>query len=199
MFGLWKKLLALFNKNMSTVYVNFHSGINEAVVNKLMAACSELLGKPDEPDTLYFLFSSGGGQVNSGIVLYNFLRALPCKVIMHNVGSVDSISTVIFHAADERYAAPHASFLFHGITWTFNQNQTVYRNQVEEVRSILIDSENKIANIVSGRCSLTEGEIRELFLHGDSKNTAFALEKGIIQAVREPKVPTDAKLFSFVA
>jgi ATP-dependent protease ClpP protease subunit len=199
MFGLWKKLLALFDKNMSTVYINFHSGISEPVVNKLMAACSEILAQNPKPDTLYFLFSSGGGQVNPGITLYNFLRALPCRVIMHNICSVDSVATAIFHAADERYAAPHASFLFHGITWTFNQGQTAYKNQIEEVRSILVDAENKVANIISDRCDLTEEEIRALFLHGESKNTTFALEKGIIQEVREPHVPADAKLFSFVA
>ncbi len=88
---------------------------------------------------------------------------------MHNSCSVDSVATAIFHAADERYAVPHASFLFHGITWTFGNGQTVYRSQVEEVRSILIDAENKIANIVSDQCDLTEEEIRALFLHGESK------------------------------
>src|SRR5438876_762879 len=94
------------------VYINFNSGITEPVVNKLMAACVEILAK-SKPDTLYFMFASGGGAIDAGIVLYNFLRALPCKVIMHNTGAIDSIATVIFHAADERYAAPYASFLFH--------------------------------------------------------------------------------------
>jgi ATP-dependent protease ClpP protease subunit len=56
---------------------------------------------------------------------------------MHNTGAIDSIATVIFHAADERYAAPHASFLFHGITWNFDQGQTLYRNEIEEIRSVI--------------------------------------------------------------
>jgi ATP-dependent protease ClpP protease subunit len=62
----------------NTVYVNFHSGISEPVVNKLMAACVEVLGQT-KPKAFYFLFASGGGEVDAGIVLYNFLRALPCK------------------------------------------------------------------------------------------------------------------------
>jgi ATP-dependent Clp protease protease subunit len=182
----------------NTVYVNFHSGISEPVVNKLMAACVEVLGQA-KPDAFYFLFASGGGAVDAGIVLYNFLRALPCKVIMHNTGAIDSIATVIFHAADERYAAPHASFLFHGVTWTFNQSQIVHRNQIEEIRSVITEAENKIAKLISGRCQLTEEEIRILFLQGETKNAAFALEKGIIQKIFEPKIPRDAKFFSFTA
>jgi ATP-dependent Clp protease protease subunit len=182
----------------NTVYVNFHSGISEAVVNKLMAACVEVLAKT-KPDASYFLFASGGGAVDAGIVLYNFLRALPCKVIMHNTGAIDSIATVIFHAADERYAAPHASFLFHGVTWTFNLAQTVHRNQIEEIRSVIVESENKIAKLISGRCGLSEDDIRKLFLQGETKNASWALEKGIIQKILEPKVPGDAKFFSFTA
>jgi ATP-dependent Clp protease, protease subunit len=181
-----------------TVYINFHSGISEPVVNKLMAAIVEILAQT-KPAALYFLFASGGGSVDAGVVLYHFLRALPCKVIMHNTGAIDSIATVIFHAADERYAAPHTSFLFHGITWTFAQNQTVYRNQVEEIRSVLVEAENKIAKLISGRCLLREEEIRTLFLQGETKNAAFAIEKGIIQEIREPNVPGDAKFFSFTA
>ncbi len=41
---------------MSTVYINFHSGINESVVNKLMASCAEILAQTPMPDCLYFLF-----------------------------------------------------------------------------------------------------------------------------------------------
>ena len=182
----------------NTVYINFNCGISEPVVNKLMAACVEIAAQT-KPDAIYFLFSSGGGSVDAGVVLYNFLRALPCKLIMHNTGAIDSIATVIFHAADERYAAPYASFLFHGITWTFNQHQTVFRNQIEEIRSVIVEAENKIAKIISGRCALKEEDIRTLFLQGETKNVAFALEKGIIQGVREPKVPSDAKFFSFTA
>ena len=43
---------------------------------------------------------------------------------MHNVGQVDSSANVIFLAADERYASPHTTFLFHGMNYTFS-NPTV--------------------------------------------------------------------------
>ena len=182
----------------NTVYINFNSGINEPVVNKLMAVCAEVISQL-KPETIYFLFASGGGNVDPGITLYNYLRALPCHLVMHNMASIDSVATVIFHAADERYASPYSTFLFHGITWAFGQNQTLFRSQIEEVRGQLIEAENKIAKIVSGRCALMEEEIRNLFLQGETKNTTFALEKRIVQEVREPKVPKDAKLLSFTA
>jgi ATP-dependent protease ClpP protease subunit len=48
----------------------------------LMAVFTEILAK-HHPQELYFLFASTGGHVNSGIVLYNFLRSLPIKITMH--------------------------------------------------------------------------------------------------------------------
>jgi chaperonin GroEL len=49
--------------------------------------------------------------------------------------------------------------------------------------------EGKIANILIGRCGLTLPEIQNLFLNGETKHTAFALDKGIIQEVGQPLIP----------
>jgi ATP-dependent protease ClpP protease subunit len=45
------------------------------------------------------------------VFLYNFIRGLPIKVIMHNLGSISSIAASVFVAADERYCSPHAVFI----------------------------------------------------------------------------------------
>src|SRR5271167_405496 len=103
---------------METIYVNYFDSIDDAKTKALMAICSDIVAK-QKPRTIYFLFSSMGGSVNAGITLYNFLRALPVEIVMHNNGSMDSIANVIFLAASKRYAARHSSFLFHGINWNF--------------------------------------------------------------------------------
>src|SRR5947207_3216984 len=96
---------------MKTVYINFFSKIDDNIATKFMTACTEII-KVEKPDCLYFLFASPGGSVDAGVAIYNYLRSLPVKLIMHNNGAIDSIANVIFHAADERKATPHATFLF---------------------------------------------------------------------------------------
>jgi len=59
--------------------------------------------------------------VRDGVTLYNFIRSLPVKTIMHNIGIIDSIANVVFLAANERYANPSSSFLFHGVGFDVNQ------------------------------------------------------------------------------
>jgi len=179
----------------NTVYINFFDGINDKTIKILMAVCSDVIAQ-HKPDTLYFLFASGGGWVNSGIAFHNFLRSLPVKVVMHNMGTIDSIATVIFLAGEERFASPHSSFLFHGVEWTFSQPTSVSTSKLAEHSSQLKQDERKIANIYIERSKLTDSEIFELFKQGESKDPAFALEKEIVHGIKNPSIPKDALLIS---
>lgn len=174
-----------------TIYINFFDGINESKVKSLMAILSDILAR-QKPEALYFLFASPGGSVDAGIVLYNFLRALPVEVIMHNTGSVDSIGTVIFLAGEKRYAALHSTFLFHGIQTIFPPNLPVSHAHVAERLSRLRQDENKISGIVAARSKLTVAEIRKLFHQGETKDLTFAIKKGIIHETRDAVIPKDA-------
>ncbi len=178
-----------------TIYVNYFDTIDEAKTKALMAICSDIVAI-QKPKSIYFLFSSVGGSVNAGITLYNFLRALPVEVVMHNTGSIDSIANVIFLAADVRFAAKHSAFLFHGISWNFPQAASLTFSQLQENLSRFKLEEAKIAGIIAERSKLTEAEIRELFLQGESKDLKFAVEKGIIREIRDASIPKDAPLIT---
>jgi len=174
-----------------TIYINYFDGINEPKVKALMGMLSQIVAQ-QKPETLYFLFSSPGGSVDAGIVFYNFLRALPVEIVMHNTGSVDSIGTVIFLAGTRRYSALHSSFLFHGVQSIFPANIPFSPAQVSERLSRLKQDEAKIAGIIAARTKLTEVEIQQLFRQGESKDLTFAEEKGIIHEVRDAAIPKDA-------
>jgi ATP-dependent protease ClpP protease subunit len=179
------------------VYINFAGQINEAVAQKFMTAVTEIM-RIDGPDCLYFLFSSPGGDVNAGVAIYTFLRSLPVpRLVMHNTATIDSVANVIFHAADERYAAPHSTFHFHGVGINLpGANPSLNHSQIRELQSQVAALETKIASILSSRCQLTIADLQNLFLHGQSVDTAFALQKGVIQAVNQPQIPPNTKFYS---
>ena len=183
------------NQPIKTIYINYFDTIDEAKTKALMAICSDIVAK-HKPRTIYFLFSSSGGSVNAGITLYNFLRALPVEIVMHNTGSIDSIANVIFLAASKRYAAKHSTFLFHGIYWNFPQAASLTFSQLQENLSRFRQEEAKIAGIIAERSKLTEAEIRDLFLQGESKDLQFAIDKGVIHDIKDPAVPKDAPLIT---
>ena len=181
-------------KPMNTVYIAYHDGIFDTKVRPFMAGCVQVLDQL-KPDRLYFLFSSSGGNVESGVTLYNFLRALPVKIAFHNIGSVDSIANVVFVAGEERFATSHATFLLHGSTWQLNA--TFDREALNQLTSMANQTENKIAAILAERTKLTESDVRSHFTQGEAKDSRFALDKGIIHQIVDPVIPAHEKLLTF--
>jgi ATP-dependent protease ClpP protease subunit len=184
------------NLPTKTVYVNYFDAINDVKVKSVMAGVSEIINR-EKPDVIYCLFSSPGGQVEAGITLYNFLRALPIEIIMHNTGSVDSIANVVFLSANTRYTSTHSSFLFHGVNWNFAANTGMNRGQLAETLSGLDASETRIRGVITERTKLTSEEVRALFAQGECKDPSFALSKGIINEIKNPAIPKDVPILSF--
>ena len=182
---------------VDSVYLSFHDGISPESANRCMNFCAKAI-QQHAPKQLYFLFSSSGGSVDSGVTLYNYLRGLPTKIIMHNVGSVDSIANAVFLAGEERYATSTSAFLLHGITWNFSQGANLTYSQLQETLSRFDAAEKLCAQIIGGRTKLTVDEVRALFRQGQSKEPEFALEKGLIHEIKEVQVPNGAPLYSIV-
>lgn len=178
-----------------TFYINFHDAIDDVRVRAIMDVCTNIIQQVN-PKHLYFALSSPGGSVAAGVALYSFLRSLPVKLTMHNIGAVDSIATAVFMAAETRRACAHSSFLFHGISTTFFQNTTLTTMQIREVLSNLAQDENKITQIVTERSLVTTPEIQELFRQGEAKSPGYALEKGIIHEICDFKIPPGAPIVS---
>jgi ATP-dependent Clp protease protease subunit len=185
------------NFPIGTIYINYHDVVTDAKVRGLMALCSDILAKVQpRPSTFYFAISSPGGSVAAGITFYNFLRGLPVRVVMHNSGSVDSIATVIFLAGEERYACSHSRFLFHGIGTELPAKARINQFQMRELLSSLDQDENRINELVAERSKLTKAEMLRLFQQGETKDPAFALEKGIIDDIRDLAFPSGAQIIT---
>src|SRR5207253_6450721 len=91
------------------IYLVFSLAITTQNVQKLLLECTKWTNQGTKE--IYILFASYGGNVAAGIAAYNALRALPVKLITHNIGNVDSIANIIFLAGQERIAVPHATFM----------------------------------------------------------------------------------------
>jgi ATP-dependent Clp protease protease subunit len=180
---------------VDTFYITYVDIIDVERVKLVMNVCTNILDQI-KPKTIYFLISSNGGDVDSGIALYNYLKALPVKIVMHNIGSIDSIANVIFSAGQERYASPYTSFLFHGVNVEVKQPVSLGLNQLNEITNRIETSHTKIAGIVCQNTKLGKEEIEKLFLKGKTEGIKFALDKGVIDAEKPAKIPKGAPSLS---
>jgi ATP-dependent Clp protease protease subunit len=178
------------------IFINFNAPIVEKTSQALMAFLAEQNRKGESE--VYVLLSSGGGMVQSGVTLYNFIMSLPVKVVMHNIGIVDSIANVLFLAGIERYAVPHSSFLFHGVGFDITQPTRFEEKQVKERLLSIERDQQLIGEIIAENSKLDLNKIKEMFLEAQTLTPEQAKEVDIIQGIREIKIPAGANVQSFV-
>lgn len=173
----------------TTIYINFFDGINQITVNKFIQFTIDAIQQHNPTEINYFI-SSNGGDVDSGFTLYNFLVSMHDKIriTMHNTGTIDSIANVIFLAGKRRYAAPNASFLFHGFVMNLNAGG-FGRTILKEHLSRLDSMEARMADTISKNSKLTIAEVKNFFHQGEGRDVQFALEKEIIHEIKVPAVP----------
>src|SRR5688572_4389069 len=131
-------------------YISFCAEITPFTVENLLAVCAQEAIKGTK--TVYLMISTPGGSVAYGMTLFNTLRAMPFKLITHNMGNVDSIGNVVFLAGEERYSCPNATFMFHGVGFNLKEARLEEKECREKLDGILAD-QAKIAAVIRDRAS----------------------------------------------
>ena len=147
---------------------------------------------------VYLMLSTPGGIVMNGLNLYNVMRAMPFKLITHNVGNVDSIGNAVFLAGVERYACPHSTFMFHGVGLNTQPNTRLEEKSTRETLNGILADQKRIGGIIGERTKLGETEIEDLFREAQTKDSTFAASCGIVHDVRDFQIPPGATVVSLV-
>lgn len=90
------------------------SAINDQVAN-LVVAQLLYLSREDPESGIQMYINSPGGQVYSGMAIYDTMRMIPNKISTVAVGVAASFGTVLLAAGakGQRYALPHATIHMH--------------------------------------------------------------------------------------
>ena len=183
--------------NEDAFFITFQEAINEDTVKSMIILVKNVVDQV-KPSQICILFSSSGGSVNAGITLHNFLRAVPAEIVFHNIGAVDSIATAVFLAGRRRYACANARFLFHGVTYTPPPGEALTQRQLKEFLSVVQQCEAASGKVVTDNTSIGRDEVLALFDQGETKDAAYALEKGIIHGICDAVIPPGSKHHVFV-
>ncbi|WP_263378877.1 ATP-dependent Clp protease proteolytic subunit [Granulicella paludicola] len=177
-------------------YVSFSAEVVPQTIEVLLGAVANLVNQGHTE--IHLLLSSPGGSVMHGITAYNFLRALPIKLVTHNIGNVDSIGTVLYLAGEERYASPHTTFMLHGVAMTAQAATSFFeRNLAEKLASVQAD-QARIKGIYTERSNITEAEAEGYFLGEITLNSADALQRGLVHEVRQLSIPAGSPVLQLV-
>jgi ATP-dependent protease ClpP protease subunit len=169
-------------------YVSFSAEINASTTEPLIQTLANFANVGVAEVRL--LLSTSGGSVMNGVNLYNMLKALPLKLVTHNVGNVDSIGNAIFLAGEERYACPHSTFMFHGVAAGFQPPVAALPGrQLRECLANVDADERRIAAIVGQHTKLSEDKIRAFFRDAHTMDATEAVSTGIVHEIKEVQIP----------
>lgn len=186
------------------IYVNFCAEINVNTTETLLATISNAANQGVRK--VHLMLSTPGGMVMNGLNLYNVLRGMPVELITHNVGNVDSIGNTVFMAGAKRYACPHSTFMFHGVSANIQATiptpmgpiaQLGEKELRERLGAIQAD-QKRIGSVIKERATLDEAAIETLFLETQTKDANWALRCGIVHEVREVEIPLGSTIVSLV-
>lgn len=174
----------------SNIVLSFVGPIHYPATKILRNACCQAVSTGTKKLTL--LISSPGGSTVEGFALYHFLRSLPVELTTHNIGSIESIANIVFIAGEHRFACTNTRFMFHDLTWTYGQQETLDRDQMKQREQSLNADAKQFLEIFKLHTSLTDEKFESIqFLKQPSIVIPdSAKEMGIIQEI------TDAKIMS---
>lgn len=99
----------------------------------------------DAPITI--VINSPGGDVYTGLALYDLFRSARSKIVTKGYGLIASMASILFLAGEDRIMAEHARFMVHSIhTWVAGSSRDL-KIEAEEVKYL----ENRMLKIYEDR------------------------------------------------
>ena len=177
-------------------YVSFSAEVVPQTVEALLGTVSNLVNQ--NHTEIHLLLSTPGGSVMHGITAYNVLRALPIKLVTHNVGNVDSIGTVLYLAGEMRTACPHSTFMLHGVALAPPPNSQFFeKNLAERLEGVRAD-QARIKGIYTERASITETQAEGYFLGEATLTAEEAVGRGLVHKIAQLSIPTGCPVLQLV-
>ena len=136
---------------------------------------------------LKLFLSSNGGDVDSAIRLYDFLKACPLDLEIYGFGQIDSAANLVYLAGERRFAVKNCRFFLHEGSFTIG-NPTSALKVHEETLRILKELLIRTSKIISSETGKDLAVVRNTLSQGKIFTTEEAKRFGIVHEIIE-KLP----------
>ena len=166
------------------------TAINDAVANEVVAALLYLNSEdPDKDINLYI--NSPGGQITSGLAIYDTMRMITAPVSTIAVGMAASMGTILLTsgAKGKRYALPNATIHLHQPLGGVQGQAADIEIEAKEILRM-----RDLLNRILREQTTMNDELISRYTDRNMYLTAQqAVEVGLIDAVLEPQKKTESK------
>ena len=166
------------------------TGVDDNVANAIIAQL--LFLESDEPDQdIYLYVNSPGGQVSSGMAVYDTMQYIKPDVQTICIGQAASMGALLLAAGTKgkRYSLPHARIMIHQPSGGFQGQHTDIEIQAKEISRIreILDS------ILAKHCAQDPKKVRKDTERDHYMTSQEALDYGLIDKLITEREETDKK------
>ena len=167
----------LMTKHFMKRRVFLQGTIDSDSVHALMVQLMYLADNSEEPINIYI--NSGGGEVTSGLVLYDFIQSIKCPVNMYCTGIAASMAAVIFAGGQKgrRYILPHSKVMIHEPLLSNGVGGSA--TSIKNISDSIIETRNIINGILAKHTGKTKEEIDEATRFDNYLNASQSIEFGL--------------------
>lgn len=156
--------------------------INQESVNSLTLQLMYLANQDSEKEITIYI-NSTGGEVSSGLALYDVMSTISCPIRTVCVGVAASMAAILFAAADKREMLKHSKLMIHDpLTTNISGNAL----QIKDFSDQLLETRKILADILSVHSKKTSDEI----LNKTSRDCYFTAEQAIEFGLADSVVDT---------
>jgi len=181
-------------ENPSVAYVYFQGHINVGSTASLLAVMSHL--ETQGIPRVVLALTTGGGEIEAGMNLYDRLCALPFHLVTHAVETVQSMGMAIYLAGDERIVGPQATFMLHPSANRFQAGELVGVVALRQIISNLEASDAREASILEDRTSMSTDDAKAMVEATTVLNADQAVSVGVAHEIKLLEIePANAPFF----
>lgn len=146
--------------------------INADSVNSIIRQIRHL-ARQDPDGEIRVYINSPGGEVSSGLALYDVMKAVKCPIRTVCMGTAASMAAVLFAAGDRRDMLPHASVMLHDPRIPACPGGSALK--LKSLSDSLMQTREDIARLLAERTGKTLEEIYEK----TAEDTWFTAEEAV--------------------
>ena len=120
---------------------------------------SELLALQSQYDKIDVRINSNGGDVFSGIAIYNALRTSTADINIYVDGVAASIAAIIALCGKPLYMSPYAKLMLHSVSGGTCGNASDLRRMA----TVMEELERNLAGMIAARCGMSTEDVSAKF------------------------------------
>ena len=152
-------------------------GVNSASCNEIIKQLMYLEKQGDNEITLYI--NSPGGEVISGLAVYDYISAMKAPVRTVCIGTAASMGAIIFLAGQKRQMLFHARLMIHDPSFNHNDIGGKKPHEIQQELDKLNEVREALAKIVAEKTGRRVDEIYKLTADDTYYNAEEAIEFGL--------------------